>query len=124
MTLAGAQGERKRPRPGTGSVGGEVSDVEPPGLADPMGFVKEKEELSDVRVLLGGARSMKWGEWRQEKRVCREGRMKGWVLSCAGGYWVAAKAAWGLTSREVVPGAVRAVGTACGAQAHRGSRWS
>lgn len=64
MTIAGAQGERKRPEPGVGSVGREVSDVEPTGLADPMGFVKE-EEWNDFRILHrepggGGCQRMKW----------------------------------------------------------------
>lgn len=61
MTVAGAQWERKRPKAGTGSVGRELPDVEPTGLADPVGFVKEKVGLSDVRVPLLGARRMKWG---------------------------------------------------------------
>lgn len=51
-----------------------MSDVEPTGLADPMGFVKEKEGLSGVRVPLPGAWRMKCGQWRQEKQVCREGK--------------------------------------------------
>ena len=40
-------------RTGYRHVGGEVSDVEPTGLADPTGFVKDKE-LSGVGVLLLG----------------------------------------------------------------------
>lgn len=62
-------------------VGGPVSDVEPTGLANPMGFVKDKEELNGVRIQLpavaGVAPRLKCGECRREKQVCRKGRNEG-----------------------------------------------
>lgn len=61
MTVARAPRERKRPEAGADGVGREVLDVELPGPADPVGFVKEKAGLSDFRVPLFGAQRMRWG---------------------------------------------------------------
>lgn len=78
MTVEGAQGGEEEAWTLYRHVGGQVSDVEPTGLANPVGFVKDNEELNGVRVLLrvvaGVARRLKCGACRREKQVFREGR--------------------------------------------------